>query len=121
MSEMTREDLLYNPKNGYERIEEDERKKIFDYAEEYKAFLSMARTERLAVREGIALAEKAGFTRFERGMDLRPGTKVYSSIRGKALILAVIGEESLTNGCVIAAAHVDCPRLDLKQNPMYED
>ncbi|MGE4354499.1 MAG: aminopeptidase, partial [Oscillospiraceae bacterium] len=77
--------------------------------------------ERLAVREGIALAEKAGFTRFERGMDLRPGTKVYSSIRGKALMLAVIGEESLTNGCVIAAAHVDCPRLDLKQNPMYED
>ena len=121
MSEITREELLYSQKNGYALIDEDEKQKIFEYCEGYKAFLDTARTERLAVREGISIAEKAGFVRYERGMDLSPGTKVYSSVRGKALLLAVIGEESLENGCVIAAAHVDCPRLDLKQNPMYED
>ena len=118
---ITREELFYSPKNGYDRIDESEKALITEYCEGYKKYLDIARTERLAVKEGIALAEQAGFVEFKRGMELKPGTKVYSSVRGKGLLLAVIGQESLDNGCVIAAAHVDSPRLDLKQNPMYED
>ena len=57
---------------------------------------------------------------YEPGMELHSGMKIYCSNRGKALMLAVIGRESLANGAVIAGAHVDCPRLDLKQNPLYE-
>ncbi|MGI6027838.1 MAG: aminopeptidase [Candidatus Heteroscillospira sp.] len=119
--DISREELLYSPKNGYDRIDEVEKALIHDYCEDYKRFLDRARTERMAVKAGIELAEKAGFVPFERGMELRPGTKVYSSVHGKALLLAVMGEETMDKGCVIAAAHVDSPRLDLKQNPMYED
>jgi aspartyl aminopeptidase len=118
---MTREELFYSQKNGYDIIDDAEKQKVHDYCEDYKRFLDAARTERLAVREGIKLAEAAGFVEYKRGMALPVGTKVYSSVRGKALLLAVMGRENMDSGCVIAAAHVDSPRLDLKQNPMYED
>ena len=118
---MTREELFYSQKNGYDVIDDAEKQKVHDYCEDYKRFLDTARTERLAVREGIRLAEAAGFVEYRRGMALPAGTKVYSSVRGKALLLAVMGRESMDSGCVVAAAHVDSPRLDLKQNPMYED
>lgn len=121
MSEQTREALFNNPKNGYDRIDEAEKKKIFDYCEDYKSYLDKSKTERLAVRETIRLAKEAGFVEYVRGMKLEAGTKIYQSIRGKALMLAVIGTESLGEGCIISAAHVDSPRIDLKQNPMYED
>jgi len=118
---LTREELLYSPKNGYDRVDEAEKAQIHNYCEDYKAFLDSARTERMAVKTGIELAKKAGFVEYARGMALEPGTKLYSAVRGKALLLAVMGSESLDRGCVIAAAHIDSPRLDLKQNPMYED
>lgn len=116
-----RDDLFYNQKNGYDLITVEERLKLESYCDDYKAFLNAARTEREAVREGIRQAEAAGFVPYERGMDLQPGAKVYRSVRGKALILAVLGREPLDRGANIAAAHVDSPRLDLKQLPLYED
>lgn len=121
MSELTRDELFNNPKNGYDRIDATEKKNVFDYCEDYKVYLDAAKTERLAVREGIKIAENAGFVEYTRGMALPAGTKVYQSVRGKALMLAVIGTESLDKGTIISAAHVDSPRIDLKQNPMYED
>ena len=84
------------------------------------AFLNENRTEREAVKTAIELAEDAGFVEFKAGMSLKAGSRVYSNNRSKALMLAVIGEKKLDNGCVIAGAHVDAPRIDLKQNPMYE-
>ena len=68
----------------------------------------------------IALAETAGFRPYVRGMELKPGDKVYQSNRGKAVMLAVIGRKDLDQGVNIGAAHIDSPRLDLKQNPVYE-
>ena len=68
----------------------------------------------------IALAETAGFRPYVRGMELKPGDKVYRSNRGKAVMLAVIGRKDLDQGVNIGAAHIDSPRLDLKQNPVYE-
>ncbi len=119
--DVLREKLFYTQKHGYDRIELDERLKLEAYCEDYKAFLNASRTEREAVSEGIRQAEAVGFVPYERGMALKPGDKVYRSVRGKALMLAVIGSESLSEGANIAAAHVDSPRLDLKQLPLYED
>ena len=112
--------LFYEQKNGYDLIERDERIALEDYCREYMAFLNDARTEREAVKLAIKQAEALGFKEYERGMELKPGSKIYRNNRGKALMLAVMGEEPLDNGCVIAGAHVDSPRLDLKQNPLFE-
>lgn len=67
------------------------------------------------------MAEAEGFVPYTFGMELQPGSKVYVNNRGKALMLAVLGQQPLDHGCVIAGAHIDSPRLDLKQTPMYED
>lgn len=116
-----REKLFYQQKNGYDLIDAEESRLAFAYCEGYKQFLNASRTEREAVREAIAIAEAEGFVPYVPGMALKAGDRVYQSNRGKALMLAVIGEQPLSEGCVIAGAHVDCPRLDLKQVPMYED
>jgi aspartyl aminopeptidase len=116
-----REKLFYQQKNGYDLIDAEESRLAFAYCEGYKRYLNASRTEREAVREAIAIAEAEGFVPYVPGMALKAGDRVYHSNRGKALMLAVIGEKPLSEGCVIAGAHVDCPRLDLKQVPMYED
>lgn len=116
-----REKLFYEQKNGYDIIGTEERVVLEEYCEEYKTFLDKAKTEREAVSEAIRLAEAAGFVQLTPETELAPGSKVYRSNRGKALMLAVIGSKSLNEGSVIAAAHVDSPRLDLKQLPLYED
>ena len=115
-----KEKLFYQPKNGYDRIDAEQAGEIFAYAEGYKQFLDAARTEREAVKEAIRMAEAEGFVPYTFGMELQPGSKVYVNNRGKALMLAVLGEQPLDHGCVIAGAHVDSPRLDLKQITMYE-
>ena len=115
-----RETLLYRQKQGYDVIDVAERIKLEEYAAAYRAYLNAARTEREAVTEAIKQAEALGFVPYERGMVLEPGTKVYKSVRGKALMLAVMGRETLDHGANIAAAHVDSPRLDLKPIPLYE-
>lgn len=115
-----RKELFYQPQNGYDRISVKERAALERYAEEYKSFLNAARTEREAVKLSIEMAEAKGFVPYVPGMDLKPGAKVYYNNRGKALILAVMGKAPLSEGCVIAGAHVDAPRLDLKQQPLME-
>jgi len=116
-----RNELFYEQKNGYELIDTAERLELERYCGEYMQFLDSARTEREAVRDAIAYAEARGFVPYQRGMDLQSGSKIYYNNRGKGLILAVMGAELLDCGANIAAAHVDAPRLDLKQLPLYED
>ena len=115
-----RTSLFYEQKNGYDLIGTEERKTLEDYCLGYMAFLNNSRTEREAVNNAIAMAEERGFVEYVPGMELRPGMKLYRNNRGKALMLAVIGRKDLGHGAVIAGAHVDAPRLDLKQIPMYE-
>ena len=112
--------LFYEQKNGYDLISPQEHGQVEEYAADYMRFLDTSRTEREAVSNAIDEAEECGFVPYEPGKELHSGMKIYCSNRGKALMLAVIGRESLANGAVIAGAHVDCPRLDLKQNPLYE-
>jgi len=92
-----------------------------EFCEGYKAYLNIARTERLAIREAISLAAANGFVEFEPGKTYTPGEKVYVNNRKKAAIFAIIGTEPVENGVNISAAHIDSPRLDLKPNPLYED
>ena len=115
-----RNNLFYEQKNGYDLITPQEHALVEEYAADYMRYLDISRTEREAVANAISEAEENGFIPYEPGMALQPGQKFYRCNRGKSLILAVIGKESLANGAVIAGAHVDCPRLDLKQNPLYE-
>ena len=118
--EELRKALLYDKKNGYDRITPAEREIMEQYCQGYKAFLDAGKTERECVDRTIRMAEEAGFRAFTRGMELKPGDKVYRTNRGKGIMLAVIGRKDLNAGANIGAAHIDSPRLDLKQNPLYE-
>ena len=118
--EQLRKALLYEKKNGYDRLIEGETEAMEAYCTGYKQFLDAGKTERECVERAVALAEQAGFVPYVRGGALKPGDKVYRVNRGKAVTLAVIGRKSLAEGANIGAAHIDSPRLDLKQNPLYE-
>ena len=115
-----RNNLFYEQKNGYDLIGTEERLAVEDYCKGYMDYLNRSRMEREAVVNAIELAEKNGFVEYHFGMELKPGMKIYHNNRGKALVLAVIGRKSLAEGAVIAGAHVDSPRLDLKQVTLYE-
>ena len=114
-----RERLLSTKKNGYDRPLDEAAMEA--YCDGYKAFLNAGKTERLCAAETVRLAEARGYRPYVRGMALSAGDKVYLSNRGKAVLLAHIGEKSLAEGAQIAAAHIDSPRLDLKPNPLYEE
>ena len=116
-----RKSLLAAPKNGFSRISAEEREEMNAYAKRYMAFMDAAKTEREATAWAIAEAEKLGFKPFVPGIAANPGDKIYYNCRGKAIALAVVGNESLAKGINICAAHVDSPRMDLKPNPLYED
>ncbi len=120
-AQLLKEKLCVSKKHSGLKLSADEIKTCFDFCEDYKVFLNEAKTEREAVIKAITLAEKCGFTEFRDGMSLKEGDRIYYNNRGKAVILAVIGSEPIENGVHLAAAHIDSPRLDLKQNPLYED
>ena len=116
-----REKLLSQHKNGYDRVPAQEIPAMERYCSLYKTFLHQGKTERECARVAVELAEKAGFKPYERGTELKPGNRIYRVNRGKSVMLAVIGKQSLEKGAQIVAAHIDSPRLDLKPNPLYED
>lgn len=111
--------------NAWKKYDEAGKKEVFDFAEGYRSFLSMNKTERECVCASIALAEEKGYRSIEeciqQGVRLHAGDKVYVNNMGKALALFVIGEEPMEKGMRILGAHIDSPRLDIKQNPVYED
>ena len=115
-----KEKLLMEKKNGYDRLPVCEREAMEAYCRGYKAFMNAAKTERECVSEGVRLAEERGFRAYTRDMELKAGDKVYLNNRGKMLLLAVVGQRSLSEGAQIIAAHIDSPRLDLKPSPLYE-
>ena len=121
VSKELKEKLFLQRKNGYERINETEEKAVFAFAEDYKNFLNTAKTEREAVCEAVKLLKANGFVEYKKDMELKAGDKIYRNNRGKAVIAAVIGTSPVDEGVRLCAAHIDSPRLDLKQNPLYED
>ena len=113
--------LLAAPKNGYARLSADDRAEMEAYTKGYAAFIDACKTEREAVSWAVAQLQAKGFVELVPGMSLKAGDKVYRSNRGKSLLAAVIGSESMNTGARICAAHIDSPRIDLKPNPLYED
>ena len=118
--EQLRRALVYERKNGWDRLDAEEGAALEAYCTGYKQFLDAGKTERECVDRAIAQAEAAGFRAYVRGMELTPGDRIYQVSRDKAIMLAVMGRKGLEHGVNIGAAHIDSPRLDLKQNPLYE-
>lgn len=112
-------------KNAWKKYSDEDKKKVFAFADEYKAFLSACKTERECVTWFRQEAEKHGFQNLEdviaQGITLKTGDKVYADNKGKTLAMYVIGKQPMEQGLNIVGAHIDSPRLDLKQNPLYED
>lgn len=116
-----KEKLYYVKENGRKGADAKVLADADAFCEDYKSFLANAKTERAFVKNAIEVAKQNGFLEFDCNKKYNAGEKVYYNNRNKALILAVIGEEKIDNGVRISAAHIDSPRLDLKQNPLYED
>ena len=117
------EKLLFNKKeNGVDFMSEEELNACDDFCEGYKSFLFENKTEREVAAWAEETARQAGFVKFDEfGAPLKPGDKVYVANRGKAIILCVKGKRPINEGVRIAAAHIDSPRVDLKQCPVYEE
>ena len=118
---MSNNKLAYEKKTIYKKSSAEAVKKAFLYAEDYKKFIDAAKTEREAVDEAVKLASARGFREYKLGDKIAVGDKLYYNNRGKNLFLFTIGKESVENGIRISAAHIDSPRIDLKQCPLYED
>lgn len=114
-------ELLYKKETVYKKLGKETVDAAFAYAEGYKAFLDAAKTEREAVKVAIDMLSAKGFTEYMLGDSVKPGDKLYYNNRGKNLFAFVIGSEDITKGIRITASHVDAPRLDLKQCPLYEE
>jgi aspartyl aminopeptidase len=117
--------FAYERENGWKKISEDESKLVFSYAADYMKFISDAKTEREAHDLAVVEAEKNGYvsldTLKEAPATLKPGDKVYRSYQGRTVLFARIGKKPVSEGVHIVGGHIDAPRLDLKQIPLYED
>ena len=110
---------MYN-KYAYEKYSGDKNIELEKFSKDYIDFLSVSKTERIFTKNSVKLAEEFGFKNINEVKSLKAGDKVYSVNRGKNVALFVIGKEDLVNGINILGAHIDSPRLDIKQNPLYE-
>ncbi len=113
-------------RNAWEKYPEGEAKqKVMDFAEGYRRFLSKCKTERECAQEFIGRARQAGFADLNeliaKGVSLKAGDKIYVDNMGKAVALFILGRQDLEQGMNILGAHIDSPRLDIKQVPLYED
>lgn len=112
-------------KSAWHKYDEAMLKTVYDFNEDYKKFISDCKTERECTLESIELAKKAGYRDIEdvikNGETLKPGDKIYANNKDKNLALFHIGTNPIEEGMAILGAHIDSPRIDLKQNPLYED
>ncbi|MCD8249535.1 MAG: aminopeptidase [Lachnospiraceae bacterium] len=112
-------------KNAWNTYDEEEYGKLYDIAEQYRQFISRGKTERECAGLTVEMAKAAGYRSLDEvrqsGEKLQPGDKVYAVHKKKLVILYEIGTKPLEEGMNILGAHIDSPRLDLKQNPLYED
>lgn len=107
-------------KNVWTDADKAKKDEIFAFSKEYMDFLTNGKTERMATKEAVAIAKKNGFKELSEVKELHPGDKVYAVNKGKNFLAAVIGEKSIEEGMRVLGAHIDSPRLDIKQNPLYE-
>ena len=112
-------------KNAWKKYTEEEKAAVFAYGDEYRQFISDCKTERECVTELKKRAIAAGFQDMEaviaKGITLKAGDRVFADNKGKSFAMYIIGQKPMEEGMNILGAHIDSPRLDLKQNPLYED
>lgn len=115
-------ELSYKKDNFFLKADDERLKKTFAYAEEYKKYIDNSKTEREAVKTSVELCKAKGYKEYRFGDKLVKGGKYYYNNRFKSLAVFKIGSEDVgKDGIRIMASHIDSPRLDLKQNPLYED
>ncbi|MBQ4253585.1 MAG: aminopeptidase [Erysipelotrichaceae bacterium] len=111
--------------NAWKKYDSKKTKEVMKFNEDYRKFISQCKTERECVIKGIEIAEANGFRNLQeyidKGIALKPNDRVYYNNLGKDLALFIIGSRPLEEGMSILGAHIDSPRLDLKQHPFYED
>ena len=111
--------------NAWEKYTETQLEEVDALSKAYRAFLNHGKTERECVKQIVERAKEAGYKELseliKEGKTCKPGDKVYAVNMEKAVILFQVGSEPLENGMNILGAHIDSPRLDVKQNPLYED
>ena len=107
-------------KCAWKKYNQNEQLKVFAFNEEYKDFLSNGKTERLCVSQAIKLAEEKGYVNLNNVKTLKTGDKVYATNKGKNVACFIIGKKDIEEGLRVLGAHIDSPRLDVKQNPIYE-
>ncbi len=115
------EKLTRKQESVWDKLSQREKNAVYEFSENYKGFISRAKTEREAVIEIIEFAEKNGFKSIDKIKRPQAGSRIYITNRNKNVALIVLGSDPIENGINIIASHVDAPRLDLKQNPLYED
>lgn len=112
-------------KVAWNEYDEAGRKKVFEFAESYRQFISECKIERECVKGSVALAKEAGYKDLNdyiaKKKPLKAGDKVYAVNKDKAIVMFCIGKKPIEEGMNILGAHIDSPRLDIKQNPLYED
>ncbi len=113
--------LAYRRQNSWDRMKENDKKLALSICDDYKMFLSAFKTEREVAAAAQGILENAGFLGLESLNQLKPGDRVYTINRCKAVVAAVVGEKSFEEGWNIIGAHIDSPRLDLKPQPLYEE
>lgn len=115
------EKLSYSKKSVFESAGSEKIKAIYEYSKGYMDYLDNSKTEREATEKSIKMLESAGFSEYKLGDKISVGDKKYLNQHGKSLVAFKVGEEDIEEGGIrILAAHVDSPRIDLKQVPMYE-
>ena len=107
--------------NAWLKYDADTMRKVMEFAEEYRCFLSKNKTERECTDSITEKAKKLGFKDLMSVKKAKPGDRLYASLMGKTIALFLVGTEPLEKGMKILGAHIDSPRLDLKQVPLYED
>ena len=113
--------LLYKKHFIWDKLSSEEKADVFKVGNDYKAFIDASKTERLSIKEIIKRVEAEGFVNIEGLKEIQPGSKIYYVNKGKDAVLAVLGKENIEKGMNIVGSHVDSPRIDLKQNPLYEE
>ena len=121
MAESKKDLLGYKKTNFYDVATPEQIDAAYEYAKDYMKYLDASKTEREAVTTSIELAKAQGYVPYTFGMDMQVGGKYYYNNRGRSLFLFRIGSKPVQDGIRICAAHIDSPRLDLKQSPLYED
>ncbi|MGM9970225.1 MAG: aminopeptidase [Anaeroplasma sp.] len=107
-------------KNAWNKYSNESLVKLMQFNEDYKDFISKCKTERECVKYSIELAEKNGFKNINEYDMLKPGDRVYTTNMDKNICLFVIGDNPIEEGINVLGAHIDSPRIDIKQNPLYE-